>query len=215
MSFTYATLKTAIGDYLESAETTFTTNLPTFIQEAEERILKFVELPEQRKNVQGVTTASTRFLACPSDFLAPMSLAIISDNTYTYLDLKHASFLKQYSPTTTVTGQPKYYSLFSQESFALAPVPDGIYTVELHYLYKPASLTSGSDSGTTVLSTDYPDALLYGSLVEGAIFLKETPDVIAQFEARFKEAIMRMKNLSEGRDTRDEYRYDSLRSVVS
>jgi hypothetical protein len=215
MSFTYATLKTAIGDYLESAETTFTTNLPTFIQEAEERILKFVELPEQRKNVQGVTTASTRFLACPSDFLAPMSLAIISDNTYTYLDLKHASFLKQYSPTTTVTGQPKYYSLFSQESFALAPVPDGIYTVELHYLYKPSSLTSGSDSGTTVLSTDYPDALLYGSLVEGAIFLKETPDVIAQFEARFKEAIMRMKNLSEGRDTRDEYRYDSLRSVVS
>jgi len=215
MSFTYATLKTAIGDYLESSETTFTNNLPTFIKEAEDRILKFVELPEQRKNVQGQTTADTRFLACPSDFLAPMSLAIISSNTYTYLDLKHASFLKEYSPTTTVTGQPKYYSIFSQDSFSLAPVPDAIYTVELHYLYKPASLTSGSDSGTTVLSTDYPDALLYGSLVEGAIFLKETPDVIAQFEARFKEAIMRMKNLSEGRDTRDEYRYDSLRSVVS
>jgi len=195
MSFTYATLKTAIGDYLESAETTFTNNLPTFIQEAEDRILKFVELPEQRKNVQGQTTANTRFLACPTDFLAPMSLAIISSNTYTYLDLKHASFLKEYSPTTTVTGQPKYYSIFSQDSFSLAPVPDAIYTVELHYLYKPASLTSGSDSGTTVLSTDYPDALLYGSLVEGAIFLKETPDVIAQFEARFKEAIMRMKNL--------------------
>ena len=202
MSFTYATLKTAIGDYLESAETTFTTNLPTFIKESENRILKFVELPEQRKNVQGQTAADTRFLACPSDFLAPMSLAI-------------ASFLKEYSPTTTVTGQPKYYSIFSQDSFSLAPVPDAVYTVELHYLYKPASLTSGSDSGTTVLSTDYPDALLYGSLVEGAIFLKETPDVIAQFEARFKEAIMRMKNLSEGRDTRDEYRYDSLRSVVS
>ena len=215
MSFTYATLKTAIGDYLESAETTFTNNLPTFIKKKEDRILKFVELPEQRKNVQGQTTANTRFLACPSDFLAPMSLAIISSNTYTYLDLKHASFLKEYSPTTTVTGQPKYYSIFSQDSFSLAPVPDAIYTVELHYLYKPASLTSGSDSGTTVLSTDYPDALLYGSLVEGAIFLKETPDVIAQFEARFKEAIMRMKNLSEGRDTRDEYRYDSLRSVVS
>tara|TARA_R110002167_G_scaffold127862_1_gene309690 strand:- start:1815 stop:2462 length:648 start_codon:yes stop_codon:yes gene_type:complete len=215
MSFTYATLKTAIGDYLESAETTFTNNLPTFIQEAEDRILKFVELPEQRRNVQGQTTANTRFLACPTDFLAPMSLAIVSSDTYTFLDLKHASFLKQYSPTTTVTGQPKYYSIFSQDSFSLAPVPDAIYTVELHYLYKPASLTSGSDSGTTVLSTDYPDALLYGSLVEGAIFLKETPDVIAQFEARFKEAIMRMKNLSEGRDTRDEYRYDSLRSVVS
>ena len=162
MSFTYSTLKTAIGDYLESAETTFTTHLPTFVTESEDRIFRLVELPEQRKN-----------------------------------------------------GQPKYYSIYSQDSFALAPIPDAAYTVELHYLYKPSSLTSGSDSGTTVLSTDYPDALLYGSLVEGAIFLKEPPDVIAQFEARFKEAIMRMKNLSEGRDTRDEYRHDSLRTGVS
>jgi hypothetical protein len=215
MSFTYSTLKTAVGDYLESAETTFTNNLSTFIKESEDRILKFVQLPEQRKNVQGTTTSGNRFLACPSDFLAPMSLAIVNSNTYSYLDFKHASFLKEYSPTTTVTGQPKYYSIYSQTSFALAPVPDANYTVELHFLYKPASITSGSDSGTTVLSTDYPDALLYGSLVEGATFLKEPPDIIANFEARFKEAIMRMKNLSEGRDTRDEYRYDSLRTGVS
>ena len=215
MSFTYSTLKTAVGDYLESAETTFTNNLSTFIKESEDRILKLVQLPEQRNNVQGSTTSGNRFLACPTDFLAPMSLAIVNSNTYSYLDFKHASFLKEYSPTTTVTGQPKYYSIYSQTSFALAPVPDANYTVELHYLYKPASITSGSDSGTTVLSTDFPDALLYGSLVEGAIFLKETPDVIANFEARFKEAVMRMKNLSEGRDTRDEYRHDSLRTGVS
>ena len=215
MSFTYSTLKTAVGDYLECDETTFTNNLSTFIKESEDRIFKLVQLPEQRKNVQGVTTASNRFLGCPTDFFAPMSLAIVSSNNYSYFDLKHASFLKEYSPTTTVTGQPKYYSIYSQSSFTLAPVPDDAYTVELHYLYKPASITSGSDSGTTVLSTDYPDALFYGSLVEGAIFLKETPDVIANFEARFKEAIMRMKNLSEGRDTRDEYRHDSLRTGVS
>ena len=82
-------------------------------------------------------------------------------------------------------------------------------------MYKPASLTSGSDSGTTVLSSDYSDALLYGSLVEGAIFLKEPPDVIGQFEARFKEAVSRMKTLSEGRGTRDEYRYDQLRTGIS
>ena len=76
-------------------------------------------------------------------------------------------------------------------------------------------MTSGSDSGTTVLSTDYSDALLYGSLVEGAIFLKESPEIVANFEARFKESVARMKNLSEGRETRDEYRYDSLRLGIS
>ena len=214
MSFTLGTLKTAIQDYLEVSESTFTTQLPTFIKEAEDRIFSFVQLPEQRKNVQGTVTTGNRFLATPTDFYSPMSLAIISSDTYDYLDFKHPSFIKEYSSGTT-RSTPKYYSLFDEAAFEISPIPDADYTVELHYLHKPVSLTNGSDSGTSFLSTDYPDALLYGSLVEGAIFLKESADVVAQFEARFKEAVGRMKNISEGRGTRDEYRYDSLRSNVS
>tara|TARA_R100000322_G_scaffold61507_1_gene38224 strand:+ start:47 stop:694 length:648 start_codon:yes stop_codon:yes gene_type:complete len=215
MSFTYATLKTAIQDYLESTETTFTNNLPTFIKESESRIFKMVQLPEQRKNVQGATANTNRFLATPSDFYAPFSLAVISSNVYHYLDFKHPSFIKEYSSSTATTGRPKYYSLFDETAFELAPIPDAAYTVELHYLHKPASLTAGSDSGTTILSTDHPDALLYGSLVEGAVFLKESADVIGNFELRFKEAVERMRNLSSGRETRDEYRYDLLRTGIS
>ena len=215
MSFTLATLKTAVQDYLQVSESTFTSQLNTFITESEDRIFSLVQLPNQRKNVQGTLTASNRFLATPTDFYAPMSLAIIDSSTYDYLDFKHPSFMKEYISSTSTTGQPKYYSLFDDTAFEVAPIPSSNFTVELHYLHKPSSLTSGSDSGTTFLSTDYPDALLYGSLVEGAIFLKEPPDVIGQFEARFKEAVARMKNISEGRGTRDEYRYDSLRSGVS
>lgn len=216
MSFTLSTLKAAVQDYLQVSETAFTSQLDTFIQEAESRIFKSVQLPEQRRNVTGAASSGNRFLATPSDFYAPFSLAVIdSDNKYTYLDFKHPSFLKEYSPTSTTTGKPKYYSLFDQSAFEMAPVPNSNYTVELHYLFKPASLTAGADSGTTLLSTDHPDPLLYGTLVEGAIFLKETPDVIAQFEARFKEAMARMKNLSEGRNTRDEFRYDLLRTGVT
>ena len=214
MSFTLATLKTAIQDYLEVSETTFTNQLNTFIKESEDRIFSFVQLPDQRKNVQGNLTSGNRFLATPTDFYAPMSLAIISSSTYDYLDYKHPSFIKEFSSGTT-QGTPKYYSLFDETSFEISPIPDSNYTVELHYLNKPGSLTSGSDSGTTTLSTDYPDALLYGALVEGAVFLKEPPEVVALFEGRFKEAIARMKNTSEGRGTRDEYRYDSVRSSVT
>lgn len=214
MSFTYGTLKTAIQDYLEVSESTFTAQLPTFITQAEDRIFSFVQLPEQRKNVQGTLTTGNRFLATPTDFYTPMSLAIISSDTYDYLDFKHPSFIKEYSSGTT-RSTPKYYSLFDEAAFEISPIPDADYTVELHYLHKPVSLTNGSDSGTSFLSTDYPDALLYGSLVEGAIFLKEPADVIAQLEGRFKEAVARMKNVSEGRGTRDEYRYDSVRSNVS
>ena len=214
MSFTLATLKTAVQDYLQVSESTFTSQLDRFIQESEDRIFSLVQLPNQRKNVQGTLTAVTRFLATPTDFYAPMSLAIINSSTYDYLDYKHPSFIKEFSPSTT-QGTPKYYSLFDETSFEVSPIPDSGYTVELHYLHKPASLTSGSDSGTTFLSTDYPDALLYGALVEGAVFLKEPLDGVAQFEGRCKEAIARRKNTSEGRGTRDEYRYDSVRSSVT
>ena len=45
MSFTLATLKSTVQDYCETSETTFVAELDTFIQEAEERILKNVQLP--------------------------------------------------------------------------------------------------------------------------------------------------------------------------
>lgn len=215
MSFTLTTLKTAVKDYLQVDETTFNNNLDRFIQESESRIFKLVQLPEQRQNVTGNLTASVRFLATPSDFFAPFSLAVISSNVYHYLDYKHPSFIKQFAPNTATTGRPRYYSLFDNTAFELAPVPDTGYEIELHYLFKPPSLTVGTESGTTLLSTDHPDPLLYGTLVEAAVFLKEPPDVIANLEARFREGVARMKNVSEGRATRDEYRYDLLRTGVS
>ncbi len=115
MSFNLATLKTAVQDYLQVSETTFTNQLDTFIQEAESRIFKMVQLPEQRKNVQGTTSAGNRFLATPSDFFAPFSLAVIDSSKYHYLDYKHPSFLKEFSPTTTTTGRPRYYSLYIEK----------------------------------------------------------------------------------------------------
>ncbi len=84
MSFTFATLKSAVKDYLEVDETTFNNNINTFIQESENRIFKMVQLPEQRKNVTGNVTTSNRFLATPSDFFAPFSLAVIDSSRYYY-----------------------------------------------------------------------------------------------------------------------------------
>jgi len=215
MSYTLASLKTAVQEWMQVDETTFNDNLDEMIRNAEARIFKLVQLPEQRKNVTANVSTNNRFLATPTDFFAPFSLAVIDSNQYHYLLFKHPSFIKEYAPDSTTRGRPKYYSQFDDTAFELAPVPDADYSIELHYLYKPASLASGGDAGTTLLSTEYPEAMLYGTLVEAAIFLKEPGDVVGQMEARFKEAVARMKNLSEGRGTRDEVRYDMLRTGVS
>ena len=210
MSFTLATLKTAVKDYCETSESTFDTQLTTFIQEAEERILKNVELPDFRKNVTGTSTASSTYLSTPSDFLSPYSLAVISSSAYNYLLFKHVSFVRDYTPNPATTGLPKYYAVFDESTFILAPTPDSNYTFELHYKHRPASLTAGADSGTTWLSTNAPDALLYGTLVEAATFLK-VPEEVAQYEQRFVSATAALKRLGEGYGARDEFRYDIAR----
>tara|TARA_R100000781_G_scaffold64523_1_gene40739 strand:- start:1825 stop:2475 length:651 start_codon:yes stop_codon:yes gene_type:complete len=211
MSWTYSSLKTAIQDYAESTESTFVTHLDDFIKTAEERILKAVQLDDFIKNVTGTATASSAYLGSPSDFLSPFSLAVIdSDSNYNYLLLKHPSFIRDYTPASSTTGTPKYYAEFDEDTFILAPTPNSNYTFELHYFYRPSSLTSAGDSGTTWLSTNAPNALLYGALSEAMMYLKnyETSPI---YETRFQEALALMKNLGEGKSTRDQYRYDQVR----
>ena len=215
MSFTFSTLKTAIQDYLETDETTFVSQLNNFITQAEERIFKSVQLPNQRKNVQGQFTLDQRFLTTPTDFLAPFSLAVIDSNKYYYLELKHNSFIKEFAPSTTLRSRPRYYAFFDDNTFEISPIPDQNYTTELHYLFRPASITTQGDSGTTFLSTEAPDTLLYACLIEGAVFLKLAQNDINVYEAKFQENLARLKNLSEGRDQIDEMRYDSLRIKVT
>ena len=142
MSWTKSSLKTAIQDYLESSETSFTNNLDNFIKSAEERILKSVQLDVFRKNVTGTATASNTYLSAPSDYLSPFSLALVDgSNNYNYLLQKHVSFIRDYTPAEATTGEPKYYGEFDDNTFILAPTPDSNYTFELHYFYRPASLT--------------------------------------------------------------------------
>jgi|TARA_R110002012_G_scaffold116729_1_gene264488 hypothetical protein len=206
MSFTLATLKTAIQNYTENDETTFTSTLNTFITNTEERILKNTHLDIFRKNVTGTMTASNEYLSSPSDFLSPFSLSITSSSVKTFLDFKDVNFIQTFNPNSSTTGTPRYYAQFDVNTFVIGPTPDSNYSSELHYYYRPASLTAGSDSGTTWLSENATQAMLYGSLVEAYTFMKGEADVLQEYEKRFAEAMISIKMLGESRESTDEYR---------
>jgi len=206
MSFTYDELKTAIQDYTQNSETSFVNNLPVFIRVAEERILKNVQLTLFRKNASGTTTASNQYLAAPSDFLAPFSLSFTTGGDKTFLDYKDVNFVQTYNPDPTDTGAPRYYAFFDDSNFLLGPTPDANYDVELHYFYRPTSLTAGAGSGTTWLSENAEIALLYGSLIEAYTYMKGEPDMMQEYEKRFAEAIIAMKNFGEAKEVTDAYR---------
>jgi len=206
MSFTYAQLKTAIQDYTDNAETTFVNHLNDFIKASEEKILKSVDLDYFRKNVTSTLTSSDQYLTVPTDYLASFSLQITTSGSESFLLQKDVNYLREYTPAASTTGLPKYYARFDENNFILAPTPDSAYTIELHYFYRPASLTAGADGGTTWLSTNAPYALLYGSLIEAYTFMKGEPDVIQNYTNLYMQYLERVKDLGEARENTDGYR---------
>jgi len=155
MSFTLTTLRTSIQDYTENTETSFLNNLSTFIQLAEERILKSVQLNVFEKNVSGNMTSGNQYLACPSDFLAPNALTITNSSEFVYLQFKEKEFVQTYTPNPSTTGVPRYYAQFDVDNFVIAPTPNSGYTVDLSYFYRPSSLTDSTITLTVSSSSSF------------------------------------------------------------
>lgn len=210
MAFTSTTLKQTIQDYVESNETTFVNNLDTIIKQAEDRILKSIQLPDFRKNVTGSVTSGNAYLEVPSDFLAVYSIAVDSAG-YEYLIIKDVSSIRQMYPSSSTQGTPKYYGLFDDEAFILGPTPDSDYAVELHYFAKPESIVDSAD-GTSWLGTNAESLLLYGCLVEAYTFLKGDTDLLQVYNEQYNNALALLKGLGEGYNTTDNYRAGMVRT---
>lgn len=151
------------------------------IQQAEQKIYNTVQIPSLRKNVTGNVTQNSPYLACPNDFLASYSLAVIDPVTggYEYLLNKDVNFIRQSYPPPNSTGIPRYYALFGSRynddnelSFIVGPTPDAGYEVELHYYYYPTSIVQSVLSGVGVITpgsgytdgyyTSVPVSSIYG-----------------------------------------------------
>lgn len=239
---TYTELIAAIQSYTENtfpetylaSESTVssTTQLNTFIQQAEQRIFNSVQFPSLRKNQYTPITANNKYVSLPEDFLAVYSLALVTGvtggnldtGTFEYLLNKDVNFIRQAYPAPNDTGTPKYYALFgptivssaitNELSLILGPTPDATYYVELHYYYYPESITTAS-SGRTWLGDNFDSVLLYGSLVEAYTFMKGETDIISLYDTKYKEALALAKRLGDGMERQDAYRSGQFRQAVT
>lgn len=219
MSMNYAALVTAISDYTEN---TFpTTDMNTFITQAEQRIYNTIQFPSLRKNMTGTITANNKYLSTPNDFLSPFSLSVIdAAGAYSFLLNKDVNFIREAYPQPTDTAIPKYYALFgptvsgstisNELSLILGPTPDATYSVELHYYYYPESITTAS---TTWLGDNFDTVLLYGALVEAYTYMKGEADIVALYDGKYKEALGLAKRLGDGLERSDAYRSGQYRTA--
>ena len=221
----YTELSAAIRNYSETEEPDFITNIPVFVQAAEQRIYNSVQLSYLRKNVTSTLTPNNKYLSSPQDFLSVYSIAVVgAGGSYEYLLNKDVNFIRQAYPSPTDTGVPKYYAIFgptttsdtpqvqtNELSFILGPTPNSNYPVELHYFYYPESIVT---AGTTWLGDNFDTALLYGALREAAIFQRQEPDVVANYEQKYNETMTLLKQLCDGKERQDAYRTPQVRYPV-
>ena len=185
---TYAILVQDIKDLTENNSSDFATQADEFIETTEIRLSREIKnCPELFKHQTSTLTISDPFITKPSDLISMISFQVLSSAAArTALEYRDVSFINEYWPTRTSTSTPVYYADWDNDYLIVAPTPDAALTIEMNYR-KRFDAISGS-STTSWLTAHAYDALLYGSLIEAAIYDKN-PQMMQMYEKRYREAL--------------------------
>ena len=223
---TYAELTQQILDYTETDTNVLTSTITNdFIEHAEMRLYRELDIDPYKKNATATLTSGTAFVTLPGSiptnfstirfvtiYSPSGSLGGLTDNERVILDKKDASYLSEYWPNRSTTGVPKYYANYDEDSILIAPTPNAAYTIDLEYNALPTGLSSSNT--TTWISTNAPTALLYACLVEAFKFLKGPDNMLIMYEQAYKNAIGTLATEQMGQKRREEYRDGVVRLAI-
>jgi len=203
MAITYTNFLTQVRNYTEVDSNVLTDALlDQFIRNTELEIAGAVDYDDLRKYSNSTTTASNRYVSMPADLLILRSVQIISSNVRAFLEKRDTSFISEYAPNDTVTGQPQFYANWDETNILLAPTPDQAYTIQINYIKDPPHFDSSTN---TFLSQHQEALLLYGVLKEAFGYLKGPADLYNQYSQRYNESIQAFALQQMGRRRRGEY----------
>lgn len=161
---TYSDLKTSVANYLGRSD--LTSQIPDFITLAELRLSRDIRTRRMLKTATATMTVSDSTVGLPTDFIGIRDV-YIQGSPRTVLSYLSPSAFSTNSRADEV-GKPVFYTLRSNE-FEFAPSPDSAYTVQMLYYFKPTVLSDSNTSNEFL--ANYPDALLYGTLLEAEPYL--------------------------------------------
>lgn len=156
---TYSELKAAVANWLDRDN--LTTYIPDFITLYEAKFNRTMRVRQME--------ASTTLTAASSAYALPSGIAQIRDvwnagvNPIEVLSPVSSEFANQVSPQTGVS--PAFYYISGS---SLYTIPYDGSNVGLRYFAKLSAMSADADANW--LLTAYPDAYLYGSLVEACMF---------------------------------------------
>jgi hypothetical protein len=180
----YATLQTAIGDYLNRAD--LSTFLPNFTQACEMKLYRDLRIRAMETAL--AVTISGGVAAIPADFVE-LKFAYVNTIPVTSLDrVPPDDVYARYPVRQGVSEIPKVIAV-EGTNFIFGPYP-GDYQIKGIYYARLAVLSASNT--TNWFTSNATDALLYGSLLEAAPFLGDDPR-IAVWKLGFDYAVASIK----------------------
>lgn len=208
----YSELRAAIQTYSLDFEPSFVQNIDLFIHLAEARLRLSVRLPKFRKDILDALTEGKRLWDVPTDFLSPDSLQVVGcDGALVYLLNKDSEFIDECYPHLGILGTPRFYCYLNERVLKVGPTPDCDYPMHLGYFYQPPSIT---ETGTSWLGDHFEHALLSGSLVEAAKYMKSEDNLYQRFVAAWTDDLQRDLSYAKGRTKKDTYEEPDQRASV-
>lgn len=184
--------------------------LNRFIQQAELRIYQALRFTTNKTTTDIPVAPGVGQYALPLDFIEMDTLALVDAvGVHRYLLVKDEAYIRQAYPNPATVGEPRFYALRhpsadgSPLQIVLGPAPAQAFTGKVRYTRFPETIVT---AGTTWVSEQSSDALLYGTLVEAYAYMKGEQDLLQLYEAKYKEAMLMLRNIVEGTQRTDNYR---------
>lgn len=162
----YQTLQDDIAAFLDNQDVI--DKIPTFIRLCEARINRTIRT--RQMEFRAIAQIDRQFSTLPSDFMEMRNIQINSDPVIAleYVTPQEADKIR----ARRLQGKPQFFSVVANR-LELIPPPQEPYNVEMVYFAKVPEL--GGTTLTNWLLERHYDVYLYGSLVQGALYLKDDP----------------------------------------
>ena len=200
---TFTELKDAIADWLDRSD--LTARIPDFITLAEARLNRDLRIRPMEVRSSMETTSGQRYFNLPGGYLQMRNMQM-NTTPITPLEYITPEMLDRLYGSST-TGKPRAYTLIGDE-IQLAPIPDSDYTVEMAFYEKFTALGDGTSGTVTTnwLTTNAPDILLYGALLEAEPFIKNDERIALWLNA-YSSAVKKIQDA----DARDRHSGSAMR----
>ena len=185
---TYDNLVSTIEQYLERNDVAVVSQIPVFITLAEFEIAQQIKTLGQIEVAQGTMEVGNPIVQKPARWRKTVSMSVTSGGEKTPVFLRKYEYLTNYNAESP-QGLPLYYGDYDYDNWFVSPIPDQSYTFEVLVYQRLQPLSSVNQ--TNWITNNAPNAMLFGTLLQAVIYLKD--DARQIFQQKYDMAMQALK----------------------